>query len=81
MALKINKGKLLQTKFLLATRYYCAKADKKNYDRLLTEILEAGDILPERRLNNVIAKRRAFRHLHNEVLQEDCGFRGALGAS
>lgn len=79
LALKINKGKLLQTKFLMATRYYCAKADKENYERLLNEILEAGDILPDRRLNNVIAKRRAFRHLHNEALQEDCGFRGVDG--
>ena len=79
-ALELNEGKLLQTKFLMATRYYCAKADKENYERLLKEILEAGDVLPERRLNNVIAKRRAFRHLHNEELQEDCGFRGAVDA-
>lgn len=74
-ALAINGGKYLPTKLNLAQRYYCAKGDKDAYVKTLNEILAAGDDLPEARLPNVIAKRRARRYLGNKIWQEECGFR------
>lgn len=76
MALKINKGKFLLTKFNYAARYYCAKSDKTNYEKTLKEVLAAGDPLPEKRLQNLIAKRKAQRYLEHTRFQEDCGFMG-----
>ncbi len=72
-ALKINGGKALLTKFNYAAKYYCAKVDKANYVKLLTEVVEAGDVLPEQRLQNTIAKRRARRYLSKERMA-NCGF-------
>lgn len=74
-AVELNGGKFLATKLNYATRYYCAKGDKASYERLLNEVLAAGDELPEARLQNVIAKRRARRYLGSKVWQEECGFR------
>ncbi len=74
-AIELNGGKFLPTKLNLAQRYYCAKGEKENYVRTMNEILAAGDDLPEARLQNVIAKRRARRYLGNKVWQEECGFR------
>ncbi len=73
-ALEINGGKFLAAKLNYATRYYCFKRDKANYDKLLHEVLAAGDDLPEARLPNVIAKRRARRYLGNKIWQENCAF-------
>ena len=73
-AMKINEGKFLPTQLNYASRYYCAKSDRKNYERLLNEVLAAGDPIPEARLQNLIAKRRARRYLDNKLFQEDCGF-------
>lgn len=73
-ALELNEGKFLNTKLNYATRYHCFKRDKATYDRLLHEVLEAGDPLPEARLPNVIAKRRARRYLGNPIWQEPCAF-------
>jgi hypothetical protein len=75
-ALKINGGKFLSTELNYAQRYYCAKSDRPNYERLLNKVLAAGDPLPEARLQNLIAKRRARRYLENKIFQEDCGFIG-----
>ncbi len=72
-ALQINGGKALLTKFNFAVKYYCAKVDKDNYVKLLTEVIEAGDVLPEQRLQNTIAKRRARRYL-SPTRMENCGF-------
>jgi hypothetical protein len=73
MALQINGGKSLMTKFQLAKAYYCNKGDKANYEKTLQEIIDAGDVLPEQRLQNTIAKRRARRYL-SEKREENCGF-------
>lgn len=75
-SLKINDGKLLQTKLNYAHRYYCAKSDKKMYEKLLNEVLAEGDTLPDARLSNVVAKRKARRYLDNPIFQENCGFLG-----
>ncbi|MCA9591993.1 MAG: hypothetical protein KC776_01745 [Myxococcales bacterium] len=74
-AIAINGGKFLPTKLNLAIRYYCFKGDKQNYVKTLNDILAAGDLMPEARLQNVIAKRRARRYLGNKIWQEACGFR------
>lgn len=75
-AMKINGGKFLPTQLNYASRYYCMKSDRANYERLLNEVLAAGDPIPEARLQNLIAKRRARRYLDNKIFQEDCGFIG-----
>jgi len=72
-AIQISGGKLLLPKLQLATKYYCIKGDRENYIKLLTEVVEAADPLPEQRLTNTIAKRRAKRYLGKERLKA-CGF-------
>ena len=42
--------------------------------KTLTEIVEAGDTLPEQRLTNAIAKRRAKRYLGKERMSRTCSF-------
>lgn len=74
-AIALNGGKFLPTKLNFAQRYYCAKGEKAAYEKTLNEVLAAGDDLPEARLQNVIAKRRARRYLGNKVWQEECGFK------
>jgi tetratricopeptide (TPR) repeat protein len=73
-AIELNAGKFLPTRLNLATRYYCMKGDRAAYEKTLNDILAAGDELPEARLQNVVAKRRARRYLGNKVWQEECGF-------
>jgi hypothetical protein len=75
-ALRINGGKFLSTQLNYASRYYCMKSDRANYEKMLNEVLAAGDPIPEARLQNLIAKRRARRYLDNKIFQEDCGFIG-----
>jgi tetratricopeptide (TPR) repeat protein len=72
-ALAITQGKMLLPKVQLAAKYYCTKGDRDAYVKALTEVVEAGDTLPEQRLANVIAKRRAKRYLGKERLKA-CGF-------
>ena len=73
-AMKINGGKLLSTQLNYGAKYYCAKSDRANYEKMLNAVLAAGDPLPDQRLPNLIAKRRARRYLDSKVFQEDCGF-------
>jgi tetratricopeptide (TPR) repeat protein len=75
-AMKINGGKFLSTQLNYASRYYCMKSDRPNYEKMLNAVLAAGDPIPEARLQNLIAKRRARRYLDNKIFQEDCGFIG-----
>lgn len=74
-AIEMTKGKLLLPKVQLAAKYYCLKADKESYVKTLTEVLEAGDTMPEQRLQNAIAKRRAKRYMGKERMKA-CGFEG-----
>jgi len=73
-ALKINGGKFLSTQLNYANRYYCMKQDKENYTKMMNQVLAAEDPIPEARLQNLIAKRRARRYLENPIFQEDCAF-------
>lgn len=54
-------------------RYYCATADRANYEKTLNEVINAEDSEPNLRLSNTIAKRQAKRGLHKSKM-EDCGF-------
>lgn len=72
-ALQINHGALLMTKFQYARTYYCYKNDKASYERLLHEVIDAGDPLPAERLPNTIAQRRAKRYL-SAKREQACGF-------
>jgi hypothetical protein len=72
-ALKLSGGKSLLIKFNYAAKYYCTKVDKENYVKLMKEIIASPDTLPDLRLQNTIAKRRAQRAL-GESRMELCGF-------
>lgn len=85
-ASQINGGKVLLGKVQMARAYACRmkddsagrKASFEMYSKLLHEVLDAEDPLPEARLTNAIAKRRARRYLSKkwieEVEREDCGW-------
>jgi tetratricopeptide (TPR) repeat protein len=75
-ALELSGGKVLTAQLTMAQRYYCPKRDKKMYFEMLNQVLAAADPLPEQRLSNTIAKRRARRYLGNKFWQEDCAFEG-----
>ena len=73
----LTGNRSLLAKFNYAARYLCAKADHEGYKKTMQEILDAGDIFPEQRLQNAIAKRRARRYLgpaRMAEVREDCGF-------
>lgn len=73
-AIRISGGKYLPAKLYYASRYFCMKSDRAGYEKTLNEIVAAGDPLPEARLGNLVAKRRARRYLDNAIFREDCGF-------
>jgi hypothetical protein len=72
-AIELTRGKALLPKFQLARTYFCMKGDKASYEKTLREVLEAPDVLPEQRLQNAIAKRRARRYLGKSRMAS-CGF-------
>jgi hypothetical protein len=74
LAIAVTGGKTMLPKLQLAAKYYCVKADKEAYVKALTEVVEAGDTMPEQRLSNAIAKRKAKRYLGKDRMQRTCGF-------
>ncbi|MDI1443962.1 TRAP transporter TatT component family protein [Polyangium sp. 6x1] len=72
-SLAIHGGKNLLTQVQYAAKYHCLKGDKDSYVKALTDVVEAGDVFPEQRLTNVVAKRRAARYL-SKVRMRECGF-------
>ena len=72
-AIQLTGGKALMPKFYYARSYYCMKGDKANYEATLREVVDAPDALPEQRLQNTIAKRRARRYLSKSRMA-NCGF-------
>ena len=50
------------------------RLDQAKYDAALKEVLAAVDPLPEQRLTNTIAKRKAKRYLTNADRRSNCGF-------
>jgi len=72
-ALAIHGGKLLLTQLQYAVKYHCLKGNKDAYVKALLGVVDAGDVFPEQRLTNVVAKRRAARYLGKSRMR-DCGF-------
>ena len=56
-------GNFLTYKVMMARVYAVMVQDRALFTRLLNEVIEAGDVMPEQRLANQIAKRRARRYL------------------
>lgn len=85
-AAAVNEGKVLLGRVQMARTYACRMKDDSPgrkesfalYKKLLEEVLAAEDPLPEARLTNAIAKRKARRYLSQkwieEVAREDCGW-------
>jgi hypothetical protein len=72
-AIELTRGAALLPKVAYAKTYYCMKSDKASYEKTLREVVDAGDTLPEQRLQNTIAKRRARRYL-TKTRMAACGF-------
>ena len=70
---ELTHGNALLTKFAMAKTYFCMKGDKASYEKTLREVVDAADVLPEQRLQNTIAKRRARRYLGKSRMAA-CGF-------
>lgn len=68
-ALQLSGGKHLIAQLNYAIKYQCMKGDRAAYEKLLNEVLQAGDVMPSQRLQNTIAKRRAKRYLTPERLR------------
>jgi tetratricopeptide (TPR) repeat protein len=62
-AIELTHGNFLMYKVFKARLYAVMVQDRALFQRLLTEVLEAGDVMPEQRLANQLAKRRARRYL------------------
>lgn len=62
-ALRISERHNLLVLVNMAKTYAVKRQDRALYISLLREVLEAGDVMPESRLANRIAKRRAARYL------------------
>lgn len=73
-SIAVTKGKALLPKVQMAATYFCVKNDREAYLKTLTEVVEAGDTLPEQRLTNAVAKRRAKRYLGKKRMARNCNF-------
>ncbi len=62
-ALATSHRQMLTFQVMYARTYAVQVQDRALYTRLLQEVLDAGDVLPEERLANLVAKRRAQRYL------------------
>lgn len=62
-SLEATERRSLITQVNMARYYAVSMGDSKLFRELLEEVLNAGDVLPEARLTNRIARRRAERYL------------------
>src|SRR5204862_7570184 len=46
-AIELTRGQALLPKFTMARTYFCMKGDKVSYEKMLKEIIDAPDSLPE----------------------------------
>lgn len=72
-ARELTQDKLLLARVQYAARYLCLKNDKEGYVQTLQSVIDAQDPLPEQRLPNTIAKRKAKRYL-TPFYMKKCGF-------
>ena len=63
--LERTKRRNLIAQLNMAKYYAVQMGDQKMFKELLKEVMDAGDVLPENRLSNRIARRRAERYLSN----------------
>ncbi len=78
-ALALSDGKSLLARFNFGAKYYCTMQDKANFEKLLNEVVSAGDVQPEQRLPGTIAKRKARRYLSERRMKE-CAFNAVAAA-
>ena len=71
--LQKTQRKNLMVQFTYAQTYACETNDRALYESLMKEIIDAGDVDPEQRLTNSLAKRKARRYLGKARMQT-CGF-------
>lgn len=62
-ALELSARRYLLHQVMYARTYAVAARDRALFERLLREVLDAGDVLPAERLSNQLARRRARRYL------------------
>jgi hypothetical protein len=72
----LGQGKYLLTELRRAAALHCAEGKRDAFESALNEVLEAGDPIPEIRLHNAVAKRRASRWLVESSLRARCPFEG-----
>jgi hypothetical protein len=72
-ALTLTNRGALTVQLLYAQNWACNTHDRANYEKLLKEVLDAGDVLPAQRLENTVAKKKAARYLGPARLKR-CGF-------
>ena len=72
-ALALTNRKALTVQLMYAQNFACQSHDAKLYRELLNEVVSAGDVLPEQRLENEIARRKGARYLGVPRLKR-CGF-------
>lgn len=73
-AIARTRRKNLIAQLNYARGYACSTGNKQLYERLLGEVLAAGDPDPSQRLTNAIAKRRATRYLL-PIHEQECGLK------
>jgi tetratricopeptide (TPR) repeat protein len=64
-ALATTERRALQTQVNMARHYAVKTGDRALFDRLLTEVMDAHDPLPEARLANSMARQRAALYIEN----------------
>lgn len=72
-ALTLTNRGALTVQLLYAQSWACNSHDKTAYEKLLAEVVEAKDVLPAQRLENVVAKKKAKRYLAPPRLKR-CSF-------
>jgi tetratricopeptide (TPR) repeat protein len=64
-ALEATEGKVLMVHLNYAKAYAVKAQDRELFEKLLRQVVTAEDLMPEARLANMIAKRRAARYLEH----------------
>lgn len=72
-ALALTDRKSLTVQLMYAQSWACQAHDPVAYKALLEEVVTAGDVLPEQRLENTVARKKAVRYLGKPRLKR-CGF-------
>ena len=64
-ALATTERRALQAQVNMARHYAVKTGDRELFDKLLTEVMDAQDPLPEARLANRMARERAALYIEN----------------